>query len=127
MFYLMSLSVMSVRILFVANVIVDGDLHLPQMVLRPLLQIQKQKNSQGVSLSLHSSNGINRFILYENGKAIEVNKPYLLENLDKAALYDLTLVVPAYNEEKRLPVMMNETLEVILALHLFPLVSRKAD
>lgn len=47
-----------------------------------------------------------RFTIYENGKSIEVTKPYLLENFEKEAMYDITLVVPAYNEEMRLPTMM---------------------
>lgn len=50
--------------------------------------------------------------LYENGKRVDLEEPNLLTNMEREALYDLSLVVPAYNEEKRLPVMMKDTLAV---------------
>ena len=43
-----------------------------------------------------------------------MNKPFLLENLEKHTEFDLTLVVPAYNEEMRLPTMMKDTISVKL-------------
>ena len=52
------------------------------------------------------------FKLFDNGKPLAVgSKPFLLDELTKEAIFDLTLVVPAYNEEQRLPTMMKETLE----------------
>lgn len=53
-----------------------------------------------------------RIRLYENGIRVDLEEPDLLTNLEREALYDLSLVVPAYNEEKRLPVMMKDTLAV---------------
>jgi hypothetical protein len=53
------------------------------------------------------------FTFFENGVSIEVKKPFLLENMDKEALYDISLVVPAYNEELRLPIMMKETISYL--------------
>ena len=50
--------------------------------------------------------------MYENGIKIVPKDPYLLDKLEKEAEFDLTLVVPAYNEESRLPIMMKDTLEV---------------
>ena len=50
--------------------------------------------------------------MFENGKCLDVKKPFLLEITDKDADYDLTIVIPAYNEEKRLPKMMKDTLTV---------------
>lgn len=48
--------------------------------------------------------------LYDDGKKVDIPTPYLLEqkNFD----IDISIVVPAYNEEQRLPTMMTETLEV---------------
>ena len=58
------------------------------------------------------SNRTKDFKLYDNGKPIAVGStPFLLDGLAKEAIFDLTLVVPAYNEELRLPTMMKETLE----------------
>jgi hypothetical protein len=54
--------------------------------------------------------------MYENGKILEIKEPYLLQNTDKEAPYDISFVVPAYNEFNRLPKMMNETIEVRLFL-----------
>ena len=50
------------------------------------------------------------YVLFEKGSRIEAKgiTPYLLDT--KKYDVDLTLVVPAYNEEKRLPTMMKETL-----------------
>jgi len=53
-------------------------------------------------------------ILYENGKEIKVQTPYLLDS--KSYDIDLSIVVPAYNEEARLPKMMKETIDVNLCL-----------
>lgn len=51
-------------------------------------------------------------MIVDNGKEVKVTEPLLLkDNKDK---FDLTLVVPAYNEENRLPKMMLETTEVYL-------------
>lgn len=36
--------------------------------------------------------------------------PYLLDNINYDV--DLSIVVPAYNEESRLPIMMKDTVEV---------------
>ena len=52
--------------------------------------------------------------MIEKGKDVKVEKAYLLENQKENEHYDLTLVVPAFNEEKRLPKMMKETVEVRL-------------
>lgn len=57
-------------------------------------------------------NSINSYTLYENGKKISFNSPLLLEQMDKRSEFDLTLVIPAYNEENRLPTMMNDTIKV---------------
>lgn len=51
-----------------------------------------------------------RILLYNDGKQIEVETPYLLDT--KTFDVDISIVVPAYNEEARLPVMMKDTLEV---------------
>ena len=59
-----------------------------------------------------------RFSLFENGIKIVPKDPYLLDKLEKEAEFDLTLVVPAYNEESRLPIMMKETLEVSIYRYL---------
>lgn len=50
-------------------------------------------------------------MIYENGKQVKVDIPYLLDN--KAYDIDLSIVVPAFNEENRLPTMMKDTLTVI--------------
>lgn len=55
---------------------------------------------------------LHRYIMIEDGKAITLSEPFLLQDLGKEAPYDLSLVVPAYNEEQRLPKMMDETVEV---------------
>ena len=60
-----------------------------------------------------------RYTLFENGKVVKVTDPHLLDKLEKTAEYDLTLVVPAYNEESRLPVMMKDTINVIIVESLF--------
>ena len=50
-------------------------------------------------------------MLFENGKQVEVKaEPNLLDS--KQYDFDLTIVVPAYNEEERLPTMMKDTLPV---------------
>jgi hypothetical protein len=36
--------------------------------------------------------------MYENGKILEIKEPFLLSNSDKEAPYDISIVVPAYNE-----------------------------
>jgi hypothetical protein len=52
-----------------------------------------------------------RYSIYENGKTISIpDKPYLLEDKDFGV--DISIVVPAYNEEARLPTMMTDTLKV---------------
>ena len=54
-----------------------------------------------------------RWILFEDGKekrTKEGEKPDLLTTTKP--VFDLTIVVPAYNEEKRLPTMMQETIPV---------------
>lgn len=54
-----------------------------------------------------------RWLLFEDGKekrTKEGEKPDLLTS--KKAEFDLTIVVPAYNEEARLPVMMKDTIAV---------------
>ena len=50
------------------------------------------------------------YVLFEEGRRIEAKgiKPYLLDN--KKYDFDLSIVVPAYNEERRLPVMMRDTI-----------------
>ena len=53
---------------------------------------------------------LNRIVLYENGKAIPHESPYLLS--DKQFDIDLSIVVPSYNEDQRLPTMMKDTLKV---------------
>lgn len=50
-------------------------------------------------------------MLYEEGKLIQVEAPYLLDNQEYDI--DLSLVVPAYNEEARLPTMMKETVDYL--------------
>lgn len=50
--------------------------------------------------------------MFENGKSMPISEPFLLKELDKESEYDLSIVVPAYNEEQRLPLMMEETVEV---------------
>lgn len=50
--------------------------------------------------------------MFENGKSIHINEPFLLQELEKEAQFDISIVVPAYNEEMRLPQMMTETVEV---------------
>jgi hypothetical protein len=54
-----------------------------------------------------------RYIMYENGKIIDLKDPFLLSNTDKEVTYDISIVVPAYNEFNRMPKMMSETLNVI--------------
>jgi hypothetical protein len=54
-------------------------------------------------------------VLYDNGKKIEVETPYLL-NTDQSFDVDISIIVPAYNEENRLPTMMTETIEVLFHL-----------
>jgi hypothetical protein len=44
--------------------------------------------------------------MFENGKEVEIKDPFLLQNTDKEAPYDISLIVPAYNEYSRLPKMM---------------------
>ena len=58
----------------------------------------------------------NSIELYNDGKAFTLDVPYLLNSqaLKKEDEVDLSLVVPAYNEESRLPPMMKETIEVRL-------------
>jgi dolichyl-phosphate beta-glucosyltransferase len=56
---------------------------------------------------------VKEFSFFENGKAVEVKTPFILEDMAKEALYDITLVVPAYNEELRLPIMMKETIKYL--------------
>ena len=51
-----------------------------------------------------------RIELYDNGKQITVDIPYLLDNKDYDI--DVSIVVPSYNEQTRLPPMMKETLDV---------------
>jgi len=54
-----------------------------------------------------------RYVLFEDGKQKQTKageQPDLLSS--KKAEFDLTIVVPAYNEENRLPTMMKETLPV---------------
>ena len=48
--------------------------------------------------------------MYENGNVVKIETPYLLNS--QSHDIDLSIVVPAYNEESRLPVMMKDTLEV---------------
>ena len=50
--------------------------------------------------------------MYENGKEVELKEPFLLQNTDREVPYDISLIVPAFNEETRLPKMMKETIEV---------------
>lgn len=51
--------------------------------------------------------------LYINGKLQDkISRPYLLE--DQNPEYDLTIIVPSYNEEKRLPVMMKNLIPWLL-------------
>ena len=40
-----------------------------------------------------------------------MNQPYLIDSTDSND-FDLSIVVPAYNEDQRLPKMMEETVEV---------------
>jgi hypothetical protein len=63
---------------------------------------RKSKNNQRVY--------IGRILIYENGKEIKIDAPFLLDN--RSYDVDLSIVVPAYNEEARLPVMMKDTLAV---------------
>ena len=56
---------------------------------------------------------VKEFTFFENGKSVDVKTPFILDDMDKEELYDITLVVPAYNEELRLPIMMKETLQYI--------------
>lgn len=58
----------------------------------------------------NSRKKVKEITFFENGKAVGTKKPFIFENMEKDALYDLTLVVPAYNEELRLPIMMKETI-----------------
>ena len=52
-----------------------------------------------------------RYVLFEKGKQIDIKVlPYLLD--DNKYDVDLSIIVPAYNEEARLPTMLNETLPV---------------
>ena len=51
-------------------------------------------------------------MLFENGKQIEVKGGDVNLLDSKRYDFDLTIVVPAYNEESRLPTMMKETVEV---------------
>lgn len=56
----------------------------------------------------------NRYVLFENGKErthAAGSVPDLLSTSQQVE-FDLTIVVPAYNEEKRLPTMFDETLPV---------------
>ena len=56
-------------------------------------------------------NYLNRYVLFEKGKQIDIKVlPYLLD--DNKYDVDLSIIVPAYNEEARLPTMLNETLPV---------------
>lgn len=49
------------------------------------------------------------YVLFENGKRIEPKgAPFLLDSSKYDV--DLSFVVPAYNEEKRLPTMMKDTM-----------------
>lgn len=49
--------------------------------------------------------------MFEDGKQKAVTGlPDLLETAGPKRTFDLTIVVPAYNEEARLPVMMKETI-----------------
>lgn len=50
------------------------------------------------------------YVLFERGQRVEAKNitPYLLETTKYDI--DLSFVIPAYNEEKRLPVMMKETM-----------------
>ena len=53
-------------------------------------------------------------MLFEDGKQIAVTGlPDLLETSKPMRTFDLTIVVPAYNEEARLPVMMKETIQYL--------------
>jgi dolichyl-phosphate beta-glucosyltransferase len=54
------------------------------------------------------------YVLFEKGQRIDAKNmiPYLLD--DKKYDVDLSFVVPAYNEEKRLPVMMKDTMPYLL-------------
>jgi hypothetical protein len=54
--------------------------------------------------------------MYENGKILDLKDPFLLSNTEKEAPYDISIVVPAYNEFNRMPKMMSETLDVIFYL-----------
>ena len=49
---------------------------------------------------------------------VKVSEPHLLVKMEKEPDFDLTLVVPAYNEESRLPVMMKDTIKVRV-IHLY--------
>jgi len=83
------------------------------MVHGSLFQVQESPQGQGVSLL--SADAL-RWILFEDGKekrTKEGEKPDLLSSITKPE-FDLTIVVPAYNEEKRLPTMMNDTIQVRL-------------
>ena len=58
-----------------------------------------------------------RYILFEDGKQMKTEKPTLIESVPHSKSdVDLTLVIPAYNEENRLPKMMTETIEVKLGI-----------
>lgn len=51
------------------------------------------------------------YVIFEKGKQLESQtSPNLLDS--KKYDIDLTIVVPAYNEESRLPVMMKDTIAV---------------
>ena len=67
--------------------------------------------TEAKSKSILLSNYCFRYEIYENGKKIEQSEPFLIAT--KAWDIDLSIVVPAYNEESRLPKMMTETTEVI--------------
>lgn len=51
-----------------------------------------------------------------------LEKPFLLSETDKKQLFDLTIVVPAYNETSRLPTMMKDTLPVNLIRNKYSLI-----
>ena len=63
-----------------------------EVVSRALLRVQAPRDGQGAEI-------------VEEGKAIEMpGQPYLMS--EKGEQFDLSLVVPAYNEEERLPSML---------------------